>query len=175
MKKIVIVGNVSSGKTTMANKLGKMLDIPVHHLDKIFWTVDGHLKQDVFIAQQEEMMKGDRWIIDGNFMRSKSYDLRLQNADTIIYFDFNLGSIYWRLLKRGIKHFNKLRPDMGGNKRWHLDWSLIKFIWNYPAAEERARILQYANSKKLIVLHNPKEEKDFLKDVMRNMGQQNVI
>lgn len=165
MNKIVIVGNVSSGKTTLANKLGKLLDIPVHHLDKIFWVQEKGIKQDVFIAQQEEMMKGEKWIMDGNFMRSKSYDLRLSNADTIIYFDFPIAIIYWRLLKRFIKYFNKLRPDMGGNKKFHIDWKLLKFIWNYPAQDERSRVLQYSSSKNLIILHNPKEERIFLKDI----------
>jgi adenylate kinase family enzyme len=83
MQKIVIVGCPSSGKTTIANKIGSLLNIPVYHLDKIFWVQKGGIKQDIFITQQEEIMKGDKWIIDGNFMKSKSYDIRLTNADTI--------------------------------------------------------------------------------------------
>jgi len=35
-QKIVIVGCPSSGKTTIANKIGSLLNIPVYHLDKIF-------------------------------------------------------------------------------------------------------------------------------------------
>ena len=171
MNKIVIVGNVSSGKTTLANNLGTLLNIPVHHLDRIFWVEEKGIKQDVFITQQEEMMRGENWIIDGNFMRSKSYEMRLSRADTIVYFDFSKIIIYWRLLKRFIKYFNKPRPDMGGNKRFHIDWHLIKFIWDYPAEEERSRVLQYSSTKNLIILHNPKDEKRFLNTIVsRRVG-----
>ncbi len=163
MQKIAIVGCPSSGKTTMAIELGKVLNIPVYHLDKIFWTDDGHLKQDPFISMQEEMMRGDSWIIDGNFMKSKSYEMRLNNADTIIFFAFSKIVVYWRLLKRGIKYFNKLRPDMGGKMRNHLNWGLIKFIWSYPTKEEYKKVSEYSNRKRVIILHNIEEERLFLK------------
>ncbi|MEI8174559.1 MAG: AAA family ATPase [bacterium] len=166
MKKIAIVGCPSSGKTTMATQLGRMLNIPIYHLDKIFWTDDGHLKQDPFIAKQEEMMRGDSWIIDGNFMKSKSYEMRLNNADTIIFFAFPKVIVYWRLLKRGLKYFNKFRPDMGGKRRNHLNWELIKFIWNYPIDEEYKKVSEYMHSKNVIILHNLKEEREFLKNLL---------
>jgi len=165
MKKIIIVGCPSSGKTTMASQLGRMLNIPVYHLDKIFWTDDGYLKQESFITKQEEMMRGDSWIIDGDFTKSKSYEMRLSNADTIIFFAFSKVVVYWRLFKRGTKYFNKLRPDMGGKRRNHLNWGLIKFIWNYSTKEEYKKVSEYIDSKNLIILHNLKEERNFFKNL----------
>ena len=55
------------------------------------------------------MMNGEKWIIDGNFMKSKSYNMRLENADTIIFFAFSKIIIYQRLFKRFVRYFNKLR------------------------------------------------------------------
>jgi adenylate kinase family enzyme len=163
MKKIAIVGCPSSGKTTMAVQLGRILNIPVYHLDKIFWTDDGHLKQDSFITNQEEIMCGDSWIIDGDFTKSKSYEMRLNNADTIIFFAFSKVVVYYRLFRRGIKYFNRLRPDMGGKRKNHLNWALIKFIWNYSTHEECKKVSEYIHGKNLIILHNLKEEREFLK------------
>jgi adenylate kinase family enzyme len=37
MQKIIILGATASGKTTLANKMGEILGISVHHLDKISW------------------------------------------------------------------------------------------------------------------------------------------
>lgn len=37
MKKIMIVGSGGAGKSTLAKQLGEKLDIPVYHLDAIFW------------------------------------------------------------------------------------------------------------------------------------------
>ncbi|MES2023287.1 MAG: hypothetical protein V4439_01255 [Patescibacteria group bacterium] len=163
MNKIIILGCPSSGKTILANKLGSLLHLPVHHLDKIFWTQEGHIEQDSFIAQQQEMMNGDKWILDGNFIKSKSYDIRLSNADTIIFFAFSKAIIYWRLIKRSIKYFKKLRPDMGGNRKNHFNWELLKLIWNYPTKEEYKIISEFSENKKVIILHNVKEESLFLK------------
>ena len=51
---------------------------------------------------------------------------------------------------------------MGGRKKFHIDWSLVKFIWNYPTIEEYKKILEYEKIKNVIILHNTKEEKLFL-------------
>ena len=37
MKKIVILGCAGCGKSTLAKKLGSQLNIPVLHLDTIYW------------------------------------------------------------------------------------------------------------------------------------------
>ena len=163
--KIVIVGCTDSGKTTLANKLGSLLHIPVYHLDKIFWIQKGGIKQDVFIAQQEKMMQENAWIIDGNFMRSKSFDMRLSNADTVIFFNFPKIVIFWRLLKRFFQYFNKARPDMGAGQKGTLSWHDIKFIWNYPTTEILNKVLAYSDTKNVVILHSKKEEREFLKKV----------
>lgn len=40
-KRFAIIGPPGSGKSTFANKLGKLLDIPVHHLDRHRFEPDG--------------------------------------------------------------------------------------------------------------------------------------
>jgi adenylate kinase family enzyme len=162
MNKIVIIGCPASGKTTLATTLGEILDIPVYHLDKIFWVKKGGIKQDLFLEEQENIMKNEKWILDGNFMRSTSYDVRLSKADTIIFFKFSKILIYWRLFKRFIKFFNKKRPDMSGDNLFHIDWHIIKFIWNYPTEDEYSRLLSYLGTKKVFVLKNNKDEIEFL-------------
>ena len=161
----MIVGCPGSGKTTLANKIGFLLNIPVSHLDKIFWVQKGGIKQDIFLAQQEEIMKNDKWIIDGDFIRSKSFEVRLNKADTIIFLKFSKIKIYYRLLKRAIKYFNKTRPDMAGDSKKHINWPLLKFIWNYPTNDIRKKVIEYSKDKNVIVLSNNKEEKIFLNNI----------
>ena len=45
MERIIIIGKPGSGKSTLALKLGKKLDLPVVHIDKIYWT-EGWVKKN---------------------------------------------------------------------------------------------------------------------------------
>lgn len=38
MKKILVLGCPGSGKSTLSRRLGPLLDIPVVHMDRLFWT-----------------------------------------------------------------------------------------------------------------------------------------
>lgn len=37
MNKIIIIGSSGSGKSTLSRQLSNILDIPVYHLDALFW------------------------------------------------------------------------------------------------------------------------------------------
>ena len=37
MRRILIVGNSGGGKSTLAQKLGEKLTLPIVHLDVLFW------------------------------------------------------------------------------------------------------------------------------------------
>lgn len=37
MKKIIIIGSGGAGKSTLAKQLGEKLELPVIHLDALFW------------------------------------------------------------------------------------------------------------------------------------------
>ncbi len=161
MKKIIIVGCPASGKTTLAKKLGDLLNIPIQNLDDIFWTKEGGIKQEDFTQQQEKMMSGEKWIIDGNFMKSKSFEMRLKKAETIIFYNFSKITIYFRLLKRYLQNLGSKKTGY----RKMLNLNLIKFIWNYPTEEIYNKILHNPHNNELVVLNNPKDERDFIKEI----------
>ena len=37
MNKIIVIGSSGSGKSTLSKQLSNILDIPVYHLDALFW------------------------------------------------------------------------------------------------------------------------------------------
>ena len=110
-------------------------------------------------------MTNDTWIIDGDFIKSKSFNMRLNAADTIIFFHFSKLTIFYRNAKRYFQNFNKVRPDMGGNnKQKHpLNWGVIKFAWNYPNEQIYEKLKNISKDKKVIILRNKREENYFLK------------
>lgn len=164
MNKISILGVTASGKTTLANKIAEKLYIPVTHLDKIFWKEKGGIKQDLFVAELEEVMKSERWIIEGSMPRSKTLDMRLSNADTIIFYDIPLWLVLWRQTKRFFKYHGKVRPDMGGGnkQRYPFTWAELQHARNYPTKDLYSKILPYKDNKNVIVIRSPKNEREFL-------------
>ncbi len=162
MKRITVAGLTASGKTTFANRLSEILNIPVYHLDKIFWTEKKGISQENFISQQENILKNDSWIIDVHFWRSKSFDLRLEKSDTIIFFDFPKIILYWRLLKRAYGHYGKNRPDMPENFIQLFPWHSLKYIWETPTKEALFKVLNYSSFKNVVVFKRPKNVQDYL-------------
>ena len=85
-----ILGESGSGKSTLAGRLGELYQIPVLHLDTVHWLPGWEEK-----AEEQErsevrafMDRNASWVIDGNY-RKLEYERRLQEADRIIFMDFN--------------------------------------------------------------------------------------
>lgn len=163
MKKIIIIGMTGVGKTTLANKINKITSIPIFYLDIIFWKDDGHIKDVDFTHQQEEIMiNNECWIMDGGFPRSRSFDLRISHADTIIFFDIPLYLIFWRQFKRYLKYHNKIRPDMGKKQIFPFSIRDIKYALNFPISDIYKKIEENKDGKEIVIINNNKDQADFL-------------
>ena len=89
VKRISIVGPSGSGKSTLAVKLGKVLNLPVHHIDCYFIKPGWQAGDKLVVAKQiEEVTKTDEWIIDGNY--KLTLENRFKRSDLIIFLNFPL-------------------------------------------------------------------------------------
>lgn len=161
MKKIVLIGSGGAGKSTLAKQLGEKLNIEVTHLDARFWQ-SGWVAtpKDEWTKIQKEIVSKDKWIVDGNF--GGTMDLRLENADTIIFLDFPRFLCLSRVIKRRIIYHNRTRPDMGENCPEKLDFEFLKWIWNYPKQKRPAIIEKlnfYSKTKKVFVVRSKNDVK----------------
>jgi adenylate kinase family enzyme len=161
MKRISIVGISGSGKSTLANSLGKKLNLPVFHLDKYYWTLGWKVRYEVkadFNDMAKKLTEGDSWVIDGNYRGSM--DVRFDRADTLVYLDFPKWKCIFRVIKRAL---NRKQPfDKEGGLKDRTDWSLIKWIFNYPKHETLERVLRYKDTKNVYILKNDKDVANFL-------------
>ena len=112
MERIVIIGCGGAGKSTLARQLGKKLNIPVVHLDKLWWKPGWvESSREEFDAKLAEELAKPQWIMDGNFNRT--INQRVDRCDTLIYLDFNRVACLMGVLKRVLTTYGKVRPDMG--------------------------------------------------------------
>ncbi len=131
-KRFALIGLPGSGKSTFAAKLGKLLHIPVHHLDRHMFEPGGKKRdKQEFIAAQKAMVDEDSWVIEG--CSFSTFEMRFARAETVIYFLLPRFVCYWRLFKRLFdydKSFGGLRV---------FNWELLKYVWNFDR-EKRERI-----------------------------------
>ena len=68
MRRVMVVGQPGSGKSTVARALGAATGLPVVHLDRLHWMAGWRerprAERDRLFAEAEA---GERWIIEGNY------------------------------------------------------------------------------------------------------------
>ena len=86
--KIIIIGCTGSGKSTFATKLQKIVNLPLVHLDTVWWKPDRtHISREEFDKRLEEILSGDKWIVDGFY--SRTLERRIEACDTVIFLDYD--------------------------------------------------------------------------------------
>ena len=166
MERILIIGCGGAGKSTLARQLGEKLNLPVVHLDRLFWK-PGWIessKEEIDEKIHLELQK-PQWIIDGNFNRT--IPERMKYCDTVIYLDFSRTACLLGVLKRVLTTYGKVRPDMGEGCPERFDLDFLKWVWNFNKKnrENYYRMLNEAEGVETIVLKNRRMVRRFLQSL----------
>lgn len=166
MERILIIGCGGAGKSTLARQLGEKLNLPVVHLDKLFWK-PGWVEesQDEFDRKLALELEKPRWIIDGNFNRTMPQ--RLEKCDTLIYLDFSRWTCLLGVVKRIVTTYGTVRPDMGEGCPERIDLEFLKWVWKYnkDKRQRNYRLLDETTHAEKIVLKNRRMVKQFLNNL----------
>jgi adenylate kinase family enzyme len=138
--------------------------LPVIHLDKLHWK-PGWVEppEDEWRHKVEEVVKGESWIIDGNY--GGTMDVRLAACDTVIFLDFPRSLCTWRIIRRWLTYRNGIRPDMGDGCPEKMDREFLSWVWYFPKDTKpriEDKLLRFGSNAKVIRLRSPGEVKDFI-------------
>jgi len=154
--KILIIGIVESGKTTLAKKLSKQTNIEYYEIDSIVHDDINHRKRT--LDEQNKIIKtinsNNNWIIEGTLRKNLYYILDL--ADKIIYLDIPLQIRKRRIITRFIKQKLKIEKC---NYKPTLKMLKLMFKWTKDFEKDKSELEKYFNKylSKLTILKNKKE------------------
>jgi adenylate kinase family enzyme len=166
-KKIAVIGCPGGGKSYFSSKLSKIIEVPVYHMDNIYWHENKtHIAREELIDTISTIMDNEVWIIDGNYI--SSIEQRIQCAEIIIYLDFTTEQCMEGIKNRiGIK-----RDDMPWMEET-LDEELLNYVVMFKD-ETKPRIeefLEKYKDKKVIRFITREEMNVYLSDMLKGASK----
>jgi adenylate kinase family enzyme len=165
--RVLVIGSGGSGKSTLAAQLGERLGLPVIHLDREYWRTGWNATPSAeWGARVDELVRGDRWIMDGNY--GGTLDQRLAASDTVIFLDLPRLTCVRRVVTRWLRFRGRSRPDMARDCPEHLTWEFVRWIWTYPTrrrGDVLARLAAVEGHARVIVLRSPREVRRFVESM----------
>lgn len=164
MKKVLVLGCCGAGKSTFSKKLHSILKLELIHLDKYYHKPNWEEPENTEWEKTVNfLIKKPSWIMDGNF--SETMDIRIKNADTIIYLDYPTLKCFWRVLLRIFKYNGRSRSDMATGCKEQLDLEFLYFVLTFNR-KNRKKTLKKLDSakenKKVYIFKSDKEADLFL-------------
>lgn len=157
--RIVVAGTTGSGKTTMARRLSARLGLPHVELDALHWEPGWQeAETEVFRERVAAATAGDGWVLDGNY--SKVRDIYWPCADSIVWLDYPLSIILWRLWWRTVRRVVTREKLWNGNREGLTNAFFSRnsiLLWALSTYDRRrkqyAALLEQPESAHLTVLH----------------------
>ncbi len=157
MQRICIIGGSGTGKTTLAQNLGKQLNLPVYHIDGIHhlsnWQIRDKDERDKIIL---EKVNEDKWIIDGTYRSTLQY--RLNKSDFVIFLDYSTIAQIKGVLGRFIKTHGKEKKEIPGCKErmnWKFFWLVVN--WRKNKRDEILNKINDIDSNKVQIFRNRRQ------------------
>lgn len=159
MRKVIVIGCPGAGKSTFARKLRDATNLPLYYLDMLWHKEDKtNISREEFDIKLNDILKKDKWIIDGNYLRT--LEMRLKECDTVFLLDYPLEVC----LDGAKSRIGKKREDMPWVES-ELDEEFKQFIEDF-SKEQLPQVYEliekYSENRKIIVFKSRAEEEEYI-------------
>jgi adenylate kinase family enzyme len=165
MRRIVILGCSGTGKSTLARNLAAKLNLPIAHLDHLFFEPGWKPRdREDFRRKVTDATRLERWIVDGNFV-SWVGDIVLPRADLILWLEQPRWLCLLRVTLRCLDPRGFGRADLPPGCRDSLSQNMLTFIWTFERVARHnieAALTAHAPDKRVIHLYGNQEITDYL-------------
>ena len=165
VERVTIVGCGGSGKSYVARELGRLLDLPVIHMDAVYFDDQWNpLPMERFEAVQRELVAAPRWVIDGNY--NSTVQVRLEAADSVVFMDLPTRVCLWGILSRQLRHGRGQNDQNGVYNR--ITGDVLRYVLGYRRKmrpKVLAKIDRHASGARLIMLTSRRQTRRFLRQV----------
>lgn len=136
VRRVSIVGNSGSGKSTVGAALAQRLGVPFVELDAIMhYRPDWEdLPESDFRAAVAAVAAGDGWVVDGNYLVGR--DLVWARADTVVWLDLPRRTVIRQVVgrtairvARGTELWNGNRESLANALSRNPERSIIRWAW----------------------------------------------
>lgn len=173
--KIIIIGYSGSGKSTLAKFLGRTYNTEALHLDSVHWLPGWKERSDEDKSHitADFLNSHSSWVIDGNYS-NLFYDRRMEEADMIIFLNFNRFSCLIRAFRRYFKYCGYTRDDIGKGCPEKMDFEFIRWIL-HDGRSKRAKTA-YADvirkyPQKTIIIRNQRELDKYKSQISKGVNE----
>lgn len=138
--RVAVIGISGSGKSTFSRSIAKNLNLPLHHMDSLYWKSGWEeVAQDVWRALEDDIIVQEKWIIEG-YICEDSLE-RLKRADIIYYLDVSGFRALVNCFTRWLKHRKVARTELMGSP----EKLSLKTCWMVLMRRERDEIESVLN------------------------------
>ena len=168
-QRLNVVGTSGVGKTTLARRLSQVLALPHVELDALYWGPNWtEPTPEVFRRRVGAALDRPRWVVDGNY--SVVRDIIWGRADTIVWLDYGLPLILWRVTWRTVRRAARREVLWQGNREawgrfFSRDSMVVWVLQTYRRRRRQYRALfadpAHAHLRK-VRLRGPRETETWL-------------
>ena len=167
MQRVLIIGCPGSGKSTLARSLAERTHLPLIHLDAAYFGPDWREPSEpVWRERVHDLAARDAWIMDGDF--GGTFDLRMPHADTIIFLNMPTRLCLWRVLKRTVRFYGRVRPGSAPGCRERFNAHFLWYVRNYNRKRRPGILRRLAEQrtvgKEVIILRGRRAVRRFLRN-----------